>query len=214
LGVLKRIMLLLMVLSIIGCAGIPLSSVYKMMTTNPFEFHPDAISIAVKRSNVIQVQTGDVELKFSIHSDKLDLKVLQQYFLVVDNTPRVTTITEELKNNEALTVLTLSTEDVIRMKNLQKRMRDHLKKGGKSSDFGFSVRVLEGCKNTNDIPDNVFVSLFLKLDSRSDFFPLYEYFDIGQADLSPLKNLENWNDCNNHANKLDTHIKKINEDRQ
>lgn len=198
-------MLLLIVLSIVGCAGIPLSSVYKMMTANPLDFHPDAISIAIKRSNAIQLQTGDVEMTFFIQSDNPNLRVLQQYFLVVDNTPRVPTIAERLKKNEALTVLTLTPKDVTRMKNLQKRMKSHLKNGGKSDDFGFSVRVLEGCKNTNDIPDNVFVSLFLKLDSRSDFFPLYEDFDIGQADLSPLKNLVNWNNCNNNVNKLDTH---------
>ena len=198
-----KIVLLLIVLSIVGCAGIPLSSVYKMMTANPLDFHPDAISIAIKRSNVIQLQTGDVEMNFFIDSDNPDLKVLQQYFLVVDNTPRIPIITEDLNNNEALTVLTLSPEDVIRMQDLQKRMKSHLKNGGENKDFGFSVRVLEGCKNTNDIPDNVFVSLFLKLDLRSDFFPLYEDFDIGQADLSPLKNLVNWNNCQNNVNKLD-----------
>ena len=198
-----KIVLLLIVLSIVGCAGIPLSSVYKMMTANPLDFHPDAISIAIKRSNVIQLQTGDVEMNFFIDSENPDLKVLQQYFLVVDNTPRIPIIAEGLNNNEALTVLTLSPEDVIRMQDLQKMMKSHLKNGGKNKDFGFSVRVLEGCKNTNDIPDNVFVSLFLKLDLRSDFFPLYEDFDIGQADLSPLKNLVNWNNCQNNVNKLD-----------
>lgn len=198
-----KVVLLLIVLSIVGCAGIPLSSVYKMMTANPLDFHPDAISIAIKRSNVIQLKTGDVEMNFFIDSENPDLKVLQQYFLVVDNTPRIPIIAEGLNNNEALTVLTLSPEDVIRMQDLQKMMKSHLKNGGENKDFGFSVRVLEGCKNTNDIPDNVFVSLFLKLDSRSDFFPLYEDFDIGQADVSPLKNLVNWNNCQNNVNKLD-----------
>lgn len=198
-------MLLFIVLSIVGCAGIPLSSVYKMMTANPLEFHPDAISIAIKRSNAIQVHTGDVEMTIYIHSDNPELRVLQQYYLVVDNTPRESAMAAGIKNNEALTILTLSPEDVIKMKSLQKRMKKHLRNGGESDDFGFSVRVLKGCKNTNDIPKNVFVSLFLKLDSRSDFFPLYEDFDIGQADLTPLKNLENWDDCNNYVNKFDAH---------
>jgi len=205
-------MLLLIVLSIVGCAGIPLSSVYKMMTVNPLEFHPDAISIAIKRTNVIQMQTGDVEMEFSIHSDNPDLRVSQQYFLVIDNTPRVPTIAEGLKNNEEFSTLILSPKDVIRMKKLQKRMRNHLINGGKSDDFGFSVRVLRGCKNTKDIPDNVFVSLFLKLDSRSDFFPLYQDFDIGQADLSPLENLENWVECNNNTNKIVAHNKPLKQD--
>jgi len=190
--------LLLITLSITACAGIPLSSVYKMMTANPLEFHPDAISIAIKRTNVIQVQTGDIEMKIFIHNDNPDLKVSEQYFLVVDNTPQLLTIAEGIKNNEAMTILTLSPDDVIRMKNLQKKMREHLRNGGKSDDLGFSVRVLDGCKNTNNIPDNVFVSLFLKLDARSDFFPLYQDFNIGQTDLSPLKNLENWDNCNHH----------------
>lgn len=198
-------MLLLIVLSTVGCAGIPLSSVYKMMTANPLEFHPEAISVAIKRTDVIQLQTGDIEMKIFIHSDNPDLKVSQQYFLVVDNTPRVLTIAEDLKSNEALTVLTLSPNDVIRMKKLQKRMKNHLRNGGKSDDLGFSVRVLNGCKSTDDIPDNVFVSLFLKLDEKSDFFPLYQDFNIGQADLSPLKNLENWNDCNQHIFKRGAH---------
>lgn len=193
----KRAILLLLVLSITGCVGIPLSSVYKMMTANPLEFQPGAIAIAVKRSNTIQVNTGDVEMNVSIHSDDPDLRVFQQYFLVVDNTSRVPLFEEKLGSSEALTLLTLSPEDVIRMKSLQRKMKTHLKNGGKSDDFGFSVHVLKGCKNTNIIPKNVFVSLFLKLDSMSDFFPLYEDFDIGQADLSPLKNLENWDNCNN-----------------
>ncbi len=186
-----------MVLSIVGCAGMPLSSMYKMMTANPLEFHPDAISIAIKRSNAIQINTGDVKMNLSIHSDNPELRVSQQYYLVVDNTPQVPTLAKGIKDNEALTILTLSPEDVIQMTILQKKMKNHLRNGGKTDDFGFSVLVLNGCKNTNNIPSNVFVSLFLKLDAWSDFFPLYEDFDIGQADLSPLKNLENWDDCKN-----------------
>ena len=65
------------------------------------------------------------------------------------------------------------------MMSLQKRMKNHLKNAGKTDDFGFSVFVLKGCKNTKNIPSNVFVSLFLKLDARSNFFPLYEDFNIG-----------------------------------
>lgn len=188
-------MLLLIVLSITACAGIPLSSVYKMMTANPLEFHPEAISIAIKRSNAIQIQSGDIEMEVFINNDNPDLKILQKYFLVVDNASRFPIVAERLKNNEALTILTLSPEDVVRMRNLQKKMKLHLRNSGESDDFGFSVRVLKGCKNIDNIPDNVFVSLFLKLDSRSDFFPLYQDFNIGQADLSPLKSLENWDDC-------------------
>ena len=202
----KKLMLLLIVLSIVSCAGIPLSSMYKMMTANPLEFSPDAISVAIKRTNDIQVQTGDVEMTISINSDNPEVNVLQQYFLVIDNIQRVPTISERLKSNEEWSILTLSSEDVIRMKNLQERMDDYLISGGKSGDFGFSIRVLDGCKNTNDMPDNVFVSLFLKLDSRSDYFPLYKDFNIGQADLSPLEDLENWPDCN----KLAAHNTKIN----
>ena len=184
-------------LSIVGCAGIPLSSMYKMMTANPLEFHPDAISIAIKRSNAIQINTGDVKMNMGIHSDNPELRVSEQYFLAVDNTPQVPALAKGIKNNEALTILTLSPEDVIRMMSLQKRMKNYLRNGGKTDDFGFSVIVLKGCKNTNNIPSNVFVSLFLKLDRKSDFFPLYEDFNIGQADLSPLENLEDWADCNN-----------------
>ena len=188
-------MLLFLVLSIAGCVGIPLSSVYKMMTADPLEFNPGAISIAIKSSNAIKIHIGDVEMNMFINSDDSGLSVSQQYFLAVDNTPRIPLLAEGLIDNEALTVLTLSPEDVVRMTSLQKTMKKHLLNGGNRSDFGFNVRVLGGCKNTKDIPENVFVSLFLKLDFSSDFFPLYEDFDIGQADLSPLENLANWDDC-------------------
>ena len=191
----KRIILLFIVLFIVGCAGMPISSMYKMMTANPLEFHPDAISIAIKRSNAIQINTGDVKMNMSIQSYNPELSVSEEYFLVVDNTPQAPTLAKGVKSNEALTILTLSPEDVIRMMSLQKRMKNHLKNGGETDDFGFSVFVLKGCKNTKNIPSNVFVSLFLKLDARSNFFPLYEDFNIGQADLSPLKNLENWDYC-------------------
>jgi len=184
-----------MVLSVAGCVGIPLSSVYKMMTADPLEFNPGAISIAIKSSNTIKINTGDVEMSLFINSDDSGLSISQKYFLAVDNAPRIPLLAEGLNDNEALTVLTLSPEDVVRMVNLQNMMKKHLINGGKRSDFGFYVRVLGGCKNTKDIPENVFVSLFLKLDFSSDFFPLYEDFDIGQADLSPLENLANWDDC-------------------
>ncbi len=191
----NKIIWLLVVLSLTGCAGIPLSSVYKMMTANPLEFDPEAVSIAIKRSNAIQVQTGDVEMEVFINNDNPDLKILEKYFLVIDNTSKVPLVAESLKYNEYLTILTLSPEDVIKMKNLQHKMKTHLTNGGESDDFGFSIRVLKGCKNIAGIPENVFVSLFLKLDLRSEYFPLYQNFNIGQADLSPLKNLENWDDC-------------------
>ncbi|MGL1959301.1 MAG: hypothetical protein OCD00_18575 [Colwellia sp.] len=132
-----------------------------------------------------------------INSDNPDLNIFQQYFFVANNTSKLPILASKLKSNEELTILTLSSEDVIRMKNLQNMMKKHLKNGGESKDFGFSVRVLKGCKNSNEIPSNVFISLFLKLDKKSDFFPLYENFNVGQADLSPLENLENWADCDN-----------------
>ena len=195
--VLKRIVLLFIVIFIVGCAGMPISSMYKMMTANPLEFHPDVISIAIKRSNAIQINTGDVKMNLSIHSYNPELSVSEEYFLIVDNSPHAPTLAKGVNNNEGLTILTLSPEDVIRMKSLQKVMKNHLINGGETDDFGFSVLVLKGCKNTIKIPSNVFVSLFLKLDAKSEFFPLYENFNIGQADLSPLKSLKNWDDCKN-----------------
>ncbi|MEI6894627.1 MAG: hypothetical protein V5789_08345 [Colwellia sp.] len=101
-----------------------------------------------------------------IRSKNPELNVTQQYFLVVDNSPQVPTLTAKVKSNEALTVLTLSPEDAIRMQSLQKTMKNHLRNGGKSDDFGFSIVVLNGCKNTRNIPKNVFVSLFIKLVVR------------------------------------------------
>ena len=190
-------MLLLIVLSITGCAGIPLSSVYKMMTADPLEFHPDSVSIAIKRSKAIQINTGDVVMNMHIHSKSPYLKISQKYFFRVDNIPRSSAFVDGLNENQALTVLTLSPEDVIQMKNLQKEMKKHLNNGGSRDDFGFSITVLNGCKNTKNIPKSVLVSLFLKLDNRSEFFPLYENFDVAKADLKPLKNLENWDDCQN-----------------
>jgi len=56
-------------------------------------------------------------------------------------------LAEGIKGNEEFTVLTLSPKDVIRMKDLQRIMKNHLKNGGTTNDFGFSVRVLKGCKN-------------------------------------------------------------------
>ena len=183
------------VLSVSGCVGIPLSSVYKMMTVNPVEFQPDAISVAIKRPKSIQIHTGDIEMNIFMNTGVPRVKQSQKYFFVIDNTPQALTLNDKLKSTEALTRLTLSSKDVIRMRNQQQEMKQHLERGGNSKDFGFSISVLEGCKTTLQVPEHIFISLFLKLDSRSNFFPLYQDFDIGQADLSPLKNVQNWDDC-------------------
>lgn len=194
---LKKVMLIFVVFLITSCSGIPPSSVYKMMTANPLEFHPDTISVAIKRSNTIQINTGDVKMSLKIHSDDPALKVKEDYFFTVDNNPQVPSLAKDIKSHQALTVLTLAPNDVMRMQNLQKTMKKHLKNGGNKDDFGFSVSVLEGCKNTHNIPSDVYVSLYLKLDSQSNFFPLYRDFNIGQADLSPLKSVKDWDNCKN-----------------
>jgi len=180
----------------VGCAGIPLSSVYKMMTANPLEFHPDAIAVAVKRPNYLRVNTGDVIMGVNINSETPFLVVEQQYLLVVDNNPHIPIELEDnFGSGDELTVLKLSPEDVKRMKVLQQQMKNHLINGGSSDDFGFWVKVGSGCKKSKTIPESVLLSSFLRLDLQSDFFALYENFDIGKADLTPLKNLSDWDDC-------------------
>jgi len=192
----KNSLLLSLVLLIAGCAGIPLSSVYKMMTANPLEFHPDAIAVAIKRPHYLQVNTGDVVMSLSINSEIPFLVVEQQYLLAVDNKPRIPLeLMDKFKNDEQLTVLKLSADDVIRMTVLQQQMKSHLINGGSRDDFGFWVKVNGGCKKSKTIPESVLLSSFLRLDSKSDFFALYEDFDIGKADLSPLKNLSDWDSC-------------------
>ena len=195
----KKYLLLSLISLLIGCAGIPLSSVYKMMTANPLEFHPHAIAVAIKRPNYLQVNTGDVIMSLNINSEVPFLVVEQQYLLAVDNKPRIPLeLASNFRNDEQLTVLKLSADDVIRMEILQQQMKNHLINGGSNDDFGFWVKITGGCKNSKTIPESVLLSSFLRLDLRSDFFALYEDFDIGKADLTPLKNLSEWDDC--HSN--------------
>jgi len=85
----RKVLLLALTSLLIGCAGIPLTSVYKMMTANPLEFHPDAIAVAIKRPNYLQVNTGDVIMSININSENPFLMVEQQYLLAVDNKPRI-----------------------------------------------------------------------------------------------------------------------------
>lgn len=166
------------------------------MTANPLEFHPDAIAVAIKRPNFLRVNTGDVIMSVSINSETPFLMVEQQYLLAVDNEPRIPAeLMENFRSDEELTILKLSPEDARRMTILQQQMKNHLINGGISDDFGFWVKINSGCKNSKTIPESVLLSSFLRLDLQSDFFALYENFDIGKADLSPLKNLSDWDSC-------------------
>jgi len=192
----RKVLLLALTSLLIGCAGIPLTSVYKMMTANPLEFHPDAIAVAIKRPNYLQVNTGDVIMSININSENPFLMVEQQYLLAVDNKPRMPIeLMEYFSGSDELTLLKLSSEDATRMKILQQQMKAHLINGGKSDDFGFSVRVMDGCKKSKTIPKSVLLSSYLRLSIQSDFFALYEDFDIGKTDLTPLKNLNEWDMC-------------------
>lgn len=191
----KKVFILLAVLSGLGCAGIPISSMYKMMTANPLEFHPSAISVAIKRPHAIQMNTGDVKMGLTLKSKRPKTSISENFFLQVDNRPNLPSFLHQLKSGQAITVLSLSDEDVLMMQALQHKMKNHLNNGGSEDDLGFSVSVLRGCKNTEQIPSEVLVSLFLKLDARSDYFPLYQDFDLAKANLSPLKNLPDWDDC-------------------
>ncbi len=189
------LMVALSAFCITGCAGIPLTSVYKMMNTNPVAFDPDKVAVAVKRTNVVQVETGDVEMQVFIKGDESQQPVLHTYYLVVDNAPRLPTFLSKLRHDEALTVMTLSTDDAKRFHALQAKMKAHLRAGGHIDDFGFIVRILNGCKRVSNIPTDVFLSLYLKLEKYDDFFPLYQDVNIGKVDLAPLKQLSDWNTC-------------------
>jgi len=192
----KKLLILSLLLLMFGCAGIPLMSVYKMMTANPLEFHPDAIAVAIKRPNYLRVNTGDVIMGVNINGAPPFIKIEQQYLLAVDNKPRTPlALKESLGNEQELTMLKLSSEDAVRMTIFQQQMKNHLINGGSSDDFGFWVQVTGGCKTSKTIPASVLLSAFLRLDRQSNFFALYENFDIAKADLTPLKNLSQWDNC-------------------
>lgn len=199
----KQIFLIILILSICNCTSIPTGSLFRLITLDPIDLEPSNTAVALKAPNYVRISSGNVVLKIGKVDSSGNTEFEYVFPLAAKDTPFIPKgIYEQIRRDEKLTVFKISDPDVIKIISLKEQIEIHIASGGRKEDYYLGITITGGCKTENFIQTVTPYSLYLKTDSESEYFTMIKDYDIRNLNLSPHKNIDQWELCQN----LDTQL--------
>lgn len=179
-----------------GCTTIPVSSMYKLMTLNPLELSPNEARVAAVTPLALGFQTGDIIIWVSEPgSGREDRHIFPLKIKSVTSEPEETSPVD-LKANERVFILSLSTSDAQQLSDLQKQILDQTRTAEyRKKDYRMGVTIRRGCRETTAVLHQAPIDLHLKTNARNGYFQMIRNLDLATTDLDPYPNIGEWPSC-------------------
>ena len=187
---------LLLTLLLTSCASVPLTSMYKLYRLSPMEADPSQIKIAIRAHENLGIPHGGAQIQLSYKTHDQNTYIDDIYLIdIVKNAMLTPELTEDMKVNEAITVLQLTPPDAKRMKQIQ-----NLVKADKANDIegqgSLGVSLNGICLRDGNIPpDYQTIDIFMQTSNQDGYFVFTEDFDLTQSRPGWDADLTNWPKC-------------------
>ncbi|MEM7359651.1 MAG: hypothetical protein AAF431_11185 [Pseudomonadota bacterium] len=196
-NLIKHIILILLAISTLtACAGIPITSIWKLRNLNPLDTDPAEISIAVVTHQGVQLQDGSTSLSLGFSSEVTEHNFTDEYVASIRRNADPAEVQADVNEDEAVTVFFLNPKAAEAMRTSQNRIRairDQQIEGSGS----LSVSVHSGC-SIGPKPDQLTADIYVKFNSRDGYILLNQNLDLfamaARADQPGL-----WVECDQEA---------------
>lgn len=192
-----RLVRLSIVVSILltGCAGVPLTTMYKLHRLDPMDADPAHIKVAIRADERIGIREGGTKIEVKFKSEDGTVSIDDVFIVDVIRDPIMSIeLMENKKPGESVTVLQLSEADAERFRFLQSSMaryKEEERKGTGSFGVGIS-----GVCLVSPIPaSEVVVDIFLQTDVDAGFYVLVRKMDLRKKLEQEGITVPEWPDC-------------------
>ncbi|RLV58116.1 hypothetical protein D5018_19030 [Parashewanella curva] len=180
-----------------GCMNIPLTTMYKIMTMNPYEIDPRQMVVAVGSPEGLSVENDDIVIDFHFTAPQEPVSFKHKFFVQVNSDyPLPEELKDELYDNRKITVLQLSENDAELMYQAQQTVKSYREKHEDGAGTIF-IRIQSVCFNKRFSIDDAELDLFLKIKENEEFFTFMEGLDATDLESNRDKNANKIRQCEN-----------------
>ena len=161
--------LVLSVLLLSACTSIPISSMYSLSKIDPMKADPEQIRVAIRTNKAVNVTRDGAQIAMSFKAEDHNINEAFEFDVQLTNAPMLTPkLTNGLRPDEQVTVMSLSPEDARTMRDYQQRLFKY-----KSSDVkgqgSFTLKLGNLCLDKPLPEGDIPLTLFLKTGSNEDY---------------------------------------------
>lgn len=176
-----------------GCSSIPIMSMVKLSQLDPLSADPHNIRIAIRTTNAVGLQKGDVRMTLGYVADDNSLIIDDLYLVEVTQNHMVDKeLLEDLEHNESVTIMHLSETDAKQMRRSQQLIAQR-KANDLQGKGSFGIGIHGSCLKTDLPADKMLVDIFIQTEPNNRFFAITEDLDLFQQD--GIENLQDWPKC-------------------
>jgi hypothetical protein len=187
--------LFLIVVFLPACAGVPLSTMFKLKGMDPIEADPAQIKIAIRADERLVIREGGVSINLKFDADDGSLNIDDTYLIDIIRNPVLSY--ELMKDNEAgevVTLFQLSDSDARKMQYVQSQLRP-FKGEGRGGALSFGVDLKDVCADSPMPDGEVLVDIFIQTATKSGFIPLNKNLNVRQSRNGEDSRYESFADC-------------------
>lgn len=180
-----------------GCMNIPLTTMYKIMTMNPYEIDPRQMVVAVNSPEGLSVENDDIVIDFHFTAPQEPVSFKHKFFVQVNSDYLLPEeLKDELYDNRKITVLQLSEKDAELMYQAQQTVKSYREKHEDGAGTIF-IRIQSVCFNKGFSIDDAELDLFLKIKENEEFFTFMEGLDATDLESNRNKSANKIRRCEN-----------------
>ncbi len=168
----KRMLAFLCPLALCACMTANPRALYELSRFDPFNAEPDAIGIAVKTDRNLRVQTGDVELRVALESEKPEQAFDERFILAVDGSAAPGTLAGEIKPDDHVLAAAIAPQDYARFRMVQEKARTARAQNATKGKGTLSISVNGLCRTAPLSSAKPTVRSYMRTAANGDFFPL------------------------------------------
>lgn len=188
---------LLIVVSIIltGCAGMPLTTMYKLHRLDPMEADPAQLKVAIRADERIGIREGGATIEVKFNSEDGTVNIDDTFIIEVIRNPIINAgLLGNNRPGESVTVLQLTETDAQRFRLLQSSLEKYQQQKRKGSgSFGVGI---SGICFVRPMPGNdVVVDIFLQTSADDGFYVLVNKMNLREKLEGEGQVVPEWPDC-------------------
>lgn len=169
----KYILLAITLVFLISCSSIPLTSLYKLSKVDLHTINPKVIAVAIKTPDYIR--SGQINLKLSYTPEGEIEKPLNFVLVKYDGFKEYKNYIEK---GYSISSYKLSESDAVELSNFRKKKFLTQKKDKRNHMTKVSVSFKDLCRIKEPKNEDVLISILLKTNTNSGFFPLWDKMDL------------------------------------
>jgi hypothetical protein len=178
----KEVILVVAILSLTACTHVPLATMVKLSNFDMLKTDPVRLRVAIRYPDSIKIPDGGATMLLTVKMKAGGAKLLEEEieFEEVDSKLEKAELASELKQGTRIGIYRIQEENTPFFKSFQKLILSKSEVERDKLEGNMSISV-SGCKISEQLPEKIHVSTFLKTEELGSYVPLLRDVDLKEV---------------------------------